>query len=181
MTDGVRELSPDLPPSLRGAVVGGGLEPAAATHVRVAERSAFYALPQGQRGLFTGGGGSVRVTRPVGTAAVTDLMLTGRLLDATEGHRLGLTQYLVGDGEGAARATELARSIATNSPITNHAVLHVLPRIAEVGPDEGLVMESLVAAVAQGSDEAKERLRDFLEGRGGRVTDRRDDPAPEQR
>ena len=49
--------------ALKGAVVGGGLELAAAAHIRVAEESVFYALPEGQRGLFTGGGGSVRVPR----------------------------------------------------------------------------------------------------------------------
>jgi enoyl-CoA hydratase/carnithine racemase len=53
---------------LKGAVVGGGLELAAATHVRVAERSAFYALPKGQRGIFVGGGGSVRLQRLIGVA-----------------------------------------------------------------------------------------------------------------
>src|SRR5262250_3109659 len=46
---------------LHGAVVGGGLELAAATHVRVAEHSAYYALPEGSRGIFVGGGGSVRL------------------------------------------------------------------------------------------------------------------------
>ncbi len=51
---------------LRGAVIGGGLELAAATHVRVAERSAFYALPEGSRGIFVGGGASVRLSCPVG-------------------------------------------------------------------------------------------------------------------
>src|SRR6202044_3801878 len=48
---------------LHGAVVGGGLELAAACHVRVAERSAYYALPEGSRGIFLGGGGSVRLPR----------------------------------------------------------------------------------------------------------------------
>ena len=43
--------------ALKGAVVGGGLELAAAAHIRVAERSTFYALPEGQRGIFVGGGG----------------------------------------------------------------------------------------------------------------------------
>src|SRR6202051_2731154 len=43
---------------LHGAVVGGGLEIAAAWHVRVAEASAFYALPENSRGIFVGGGGS---------------------------------------------------------------------------------------------------------------------------
>src|SRR5262249_7041623 len=53
---------------LHGAVIGGGLELAAATHVRVAERSTFYALPEGQRGIFVGGGGAVRLPRLIGLA-----------------------------------------------------------------------------------------------------------------
>ena len=53
---------------LHGAVVGGGLELAASSHVRVAERSAFYALPEGSRGIFVGGGGSVRLPRLIGRA-----------------------------------------------------------------------------------------------------------------
>ena len=48
---------------LRGAVIGGGLELASSAHIRVAEPSAFYALPEGQRGLFVGGGGSARIPR----------------------------------------------------------------------------------------------------------------------
>ena len=54
---------------LHGAVIGGGLELAAAAHVRVAERSAFYALPEGQRGIFVGGGGAVRLPRLIGWRA----------------------------------------------------------------------------------------------------------------
>ncbi len=71
--------------ALKGAVVGGGLELAAATHIRVAERSTFYALPEGQRGLFVGGGGSVRLPRLMGVARMTDMMLTGRRYDADRG------------------------------------------------------------------------------------------------
>jgi hypothetical protein len=53
---------------LHGAVVGGGLELASACHIRVAEPSAFYALPEGSRGLFVGGGGSARISRLIGVA-----------------------------------------------------------------------------------------------------------------
>jgi len=55
---------------LKGAVVGGGLELACAAHIRVAEPSTFYALPEGQRGLFVGGGASVRVGEGVDEAAL---------------------------------------------------------------------------------------------------------------
>jgi (methylthio)acryloyl-CoA hydratase len=156
---------------LRGAVIGGGLELACAAHIRVAEPGAYYALPEGQRGIFVGGGGSIRLPRLIGVARMMDMMLTGRVHDAKAGQDMGLTQYLTGPGEASAKGLEIARRIAANSPVTNFAVLHALPRIAEANPREGFLLESLMAAVSQGSDEAKERLRAFLEKRAKKVTE----------
>jgi enoyl-CoA hydratase/carnithine racemase len=158
--------------ALTGAVVGGGLELAAATHVRVAERSTFYALPEGQRGLFVGGGASVRVPRLIGVSRMVDLMLTGRRYDAEEGAAVGLSQYVVDDGAGLDAALELAGRIAENAPQTNFAVVQALPRIAEANPREGYLMEALMAAIAQGTDDAKLRMHAFLDGRASKVTDR---------
>ena len=59
--------------------------------------------------------------------------------------------------------------MAANSAVTNFAVLQALPRIAEANPDTGLLLESLMAAVAGSSDEAQARMRAFLDGRGGKV------------
>src|SRR5690349_1367679 len=116
---------------LHGAVVGGGLELAASCHVRVAESSAYFGLPEGQRGLFVGGGGSARIPRLMGVARMTDMMLTGRVYSRDEGVQAGLAQYAVADGEGFAKAMELARRIAGNAPMSNFAVMHALPRIAD--------------------------------------------------
>src|SRR5271166_6516513 len=154
---------------LHGAVVGGGLELAAATHLRVAELSAYYGLPEGQRGIFLGGGGSVRIARLIGVPWVQDLMLTGRTLSAEEGHAAGITQYLVEDGRGLEKAMELAAKAASNTPTTNFAVLHALPRIFESDPASGLLTESLMASIAEMSPEAKQRLKDFLERRAAKV------------
>ena len=154
---------------LHGAVVGGGLELAAAAHVRIAERSAYYALPEGSRGIYVGGGGSVRLPRLIGVARMMDMMLTGRTYSAEEGQAFGLTTYLVEPGKGFAKGLELAQRIAGNAPLTNFAVMHALPRIAESDPTSGYLTESLMAAIAQGSEEAKARLKDFLEKRGNKV------------
>jgi len=154
---------------LHGAVVGGGLELAAAAHVRVAERSAFYALPEASRGIYVGGGGSVRLPPLIGTARVMDMMLTGRTLSAEEGQAIGLSQYLVDEGNGLAKGLELAHRIAGNAPFTNFAVTQLLPRIARSDPAAGFVTEALAAAIAQGDDEAKARLKAFLEKRGPKV------------
>lgn len=155
--------------ALHGAVVGGGLELASAAHVRVADSTTFYALPEGSRGIFVGGGASVRVPRLIGTARMTDMMLTGRVYDAQEGERAGFAQYLVPKGEALAKAVALARRIATNTPMTNYALTQVLPRIAEQSADHGLMTESLVAAIAQSAPEAKARLAEFLAGRAEKV------------
>ena len=154
---------------LHGAVVGGGLELAASCHIRVAEDSAYFGLPEGQRGIFVGGGGSVRVPRLMGAARMTDMMLTGRVFDADEGERYGVVNYRVGEGQGLAKGIALARKIASNAPMTAFAVMHALPRIAEMSPNEGLFTESLMAACASNTPEAQDRLRAFLEGRAGKV------------
>jgi enoyl-CoA hydratase/carnithine racemase len=154
---------------LKGAVIGGGLELAAAAHIRVAESSTFYALPEGQRGIFVGGGASVRLPRLIGVARMRDMMMTGRTYRAEEGVVLGFSQYLEEPGAGLAKAVELARKAAGNAPLTNFALIHALPRIAESDPASGYVTEALMAAVAQGDAEAKRRLADFLEKRAEKV------------
>ncbi len=155
--------------ALHGAVVGGGLELASACHIRVADESTFYALPEGSRGIFVGGGGSVRIPRLIGTARMTDMMLTGRVFNAQDGERIGLAQYLVPQGTAFEKAYALAVRIATNAPLTNYALTHVLPRIAEQPADQGFMTEAMMAAIAQSAPEAKERVRAFLEGRADKV------------
>ncbi|MGE0799588.1 MAG: crotonase/enoyl-CoA hydratase family protein [Lautropia sp.] len=160
---------------LHGAVIGGGLELASAAHIRVAEASAFYALPEGSRGLFVGGGGSARIPRLIGFSRMSDMMLTGRVLDADEGQHAGLSHYRVADGAGLERARELATRIAGNAPLSNFAVLQALPRIASMSQGDGQFFESLMAAVAQSAPDAKRRMNEFLAGRAAKVG-RSDEP-----
>jgi (methylthio)acryloyl-CoA hydratase len=155
--------------ALHGAVVGGGLELASACHIRVADETTFYALPEGSRGIFVGGGGSVRIPKLIGAARMTDMMLTGRVYNAVDGERIGLAQYLVPQGTAFDKALELALRVAQNAPLTNYALMHALPRIAEQPADQGFFTEAMMAAIAQSAPEAKERVRAFLEGRAAKV------------
>jgi enoyl-CoA hydratase/carnithine racemase len=167
---------------LQGAVIGGGLELAAAAHIRVAERRAYYALPEGARGIFVAGGGSVRIPRLIGTARMMDMMLTGRTYGAEEGAPLGFSQYVVADGQGLAKGIELAERMAANAVLSNFAIVQALPRIARADPETGLLMESLMAAIAVSDEEAKARLQAFLEKRAAKVTHRADaEPVPATR
>ncbi len=155
--------------ALHGAVVGGGLELASACHIRVADDTTFYALPEGSRGIFVGGGGAVRIPRLIGAARMTDMMMTGRVYNAQDGERAGFAQYLVPKGTAFDKALELAKRIAENAPLTNYALMHALPRIAEQPADQGFLTEALMAAIAQSAPEAKDRVRAFLEGRADKV------------
>jgi enoyl-CoA hydratase/carnithine racemase len=148
--------------ALHGAVVGGGLELAAAAHIRVADDTTFFGLPEGQRGIFVGGGGSVRIQRIVGYPTMADMMLTGRLYSAKEAVEIRLAQYVTPPGEAIAKAKELAHRIAENTQNTNWMIMNVLPRMNDMSHDDGLFMESLNSA-ARRPPESLERLKQFLE------------------
>jgi enoyl-CoA hydratase/carnithine racemase len=154
--------------ALEGAVIGGGLELATATHVRIAGPSAVFQLPEGRRGIFTGGGASVRVGRILGADRMIEMMLTGRKLGAEEAQRLGLCHYAVGAGEALERAREIAHQIAGNAPLSNYIMIQALSRIEDMDKPGGLFTESLCAALTQTSEDAAEGLAAFLEKRAPR-------------
>jgi (methylthio)acryloyl-CoA hydratase len=151
--------------ALHGAVVGGGLELAANTHIRVADAETYFAMPEGQRGIFVGGGGSVNITRLIGVSLMTDMMLTGRVLSTEEAERRGIVSYVTEKGGAFEKAMELARIVAGNAPLSNYAVTNGLQRIHDSGYDEGLFFESMIAALTQTTPEAVDRLRAFVEKR----------------
>ena len=151
--------------ALSGAVMGGGLEIATAAHVRVAEPGTLYQLPEGQRGIFVGGGATVRVARIIGADRLTEMMLTGRIYDALQGQQLGLSHYLVEAGAGLRTATELAAKIAANASLVNYLVIQAISRIDDMSRADGLFAESLSAALSQSGPDAEEGLKAFLEKR----------------
>ncbi len=150
--------------ALHGAVVGGGLELAMAAHLRVCDETALFGLPEGQRGIFVGGGGTVRIQRVVGTTVMTDMMLTGRLLSAAEGLQEHVVRYVTPAGASLDKAKALAARIAQNTPETNWKITQVLPRVQDLSHDDGLFVEQLTSAMSR-PPEVEQRLRDFVEGK----------------
>ena len=138
---------------------------------RVFDRVQYCRVPviAALKGAVIGGGGSVRLPRLIGVARMTDMMLTGRVYSATEGASYGFAQYLTEEGNAYPKAMELAAKVASNAPLTNFAVLQALPMIAEANPQTGLLMESLMATVAQSDKEAKLRIRAFLDRKTAKV------------
>lgn len=155
--------------AVQGATIGAGLEIAAATHIRVGDETAFFALPEGKRGIFVGGGGSVRITRLCGVARMMEMMLTARTLTAAEGLANDLLQFVTPAGGALDKALELARGIAKNSAISNYAIINGLPRLRDASHDDGLFFESVMAAITLASPDAQAGLREFLDKRAARL------------
>lgn len=151
---------------LKGGVIGGGFELAAATHIRIADASTFFQLPEGQRGIFLGGGGSVRIPRLIGSSRTIEMMLTGRKLTASEGEQLGIVHYLVEDElVGLPKALEIARQVASNAPASNYAIINGLPNIREMGTAQGSFAETMVCAMTRNAGESNTRIREFFSSR----------------
>ena len=154
--------------ALKGAVVGGGLELASAAHIRVADASTYFALPEGQRGLFTGGGATIRVTDLVGKARMIDMMLTGRVYQGQEAIDLGLAQYIV-EGSSLDHAIGLARRCAENLPLTNFAICSAISHMQNMSALDAAFAEACIAGIVNTQPEARARLSAFADKSGARI------------
>ncbi|MFD1796724.1 crotonase/enoyl-CoA hydratase family protein [Paracoccus aurantiacus] len=153
--------------ALQGAVVGGGLELASAAHIRVIDDSAYFGLPEGQRGLFTGGGATIRVADLIGKSRMVDMMLTGRLYRGDEAVTVGLANYLAEDSH--AKAYEIAKRCAENLPLTNFAICSAISHVQNMSALDAAYAESFVAGVVNTQPAARERLAAFRDGSGPRI------------
>lgn len=147
--------------ALKGAVVGGGLELASAFHIRLADSTTYFALPEGQRGIFTGGGATVRVARLVGEARMIDMMLTGRIYAGGEAVAVGLCQYLVADASALPKALEIAKRAAQNPPLSNFAITSAIAHIGNMPASDAFFAEAFIAGITNTQEASRERLEAF--------------------
>ena len=154
--------------ALQGAVVGGGLELASAAHIRVMDETAYFGLPEGQRGLFTGGGATIRVTDLIGKARTIDMMLTGRIYKESEAVEVGLAQYMV-EGSPFERALELADRAAENLPLSNFAICSAVSHNRNMSAMDAAYAEACVAGVVNTQPDARARLAAFADKSAARI------------
>jgi enoyl-CoA hydratase/carnithine racemase len=154
--------------ALKGAVVGGGLELASAAHVRVMDNTTYFALPEGQRGIFTGGGATIRVSDMIGKYRMIDMILTGRVYQGQEAAELGLAQYLV-EGASMDRALELADKVAQNLPLTNFAICSAISHMNNMSGLDAAYAEAMVGGIVNTQPAARARLEAFANKTAARV------------
>src|SRR5947209_7542789 len=103
--------------AVNGVAAGGGFEIALACDIVVAADSARFGLPEPRVGLIAGAGGIHRLTRQIPLKAAMGMLLTGQLVSAAEGHRLGFVNQVVADAELLSVAHEWAGEILECSPL----------------------------------------------------------------
>jgi len=154
--------------ALKGAVVGGGLELASSAHVRIADQTTYFALPEGQRGLFTGGGATIRVADLVGKARMIDMMLTGRVYKGQEAIDVGLAQYLV-DGSSLEKAVSVAIVAAQNLPLSNFAICSGISHFQNMSALDASYAEAVLAGIVNTQADARQRLEAFANKTAAKV------------
>ncbi len=108
--------------AVNGDCVGGGVELLLATDIRAAAPHARFGLPEVKWSIYPFGGATVKLTQQIGHVHAMDLLLTGRLIDASEAARVGLINRVVPAEGLMGWAIDTATAIAANSPSAVQAV-----------------------------------------------------------
>lgn len=158
--------------AVNGAAVGAGLSYALACDRRIAAASARFAAVFVRRGLVPDCGITYYLPRLVGLARATDLLLTGRMIDAPEALAMGLVDEVCPDEELAERAQAYAASLARGASVAVELTRRAVRRSFERGLEDAIAFESWAQRVAQSTDDVKEGVRAFLEKREPRFQGR---------
>jgi len=163
--DAIRNLRTPLVAAVSGFCLGGGCELAMACDLIVASEFAKFGQPEINLGVMPGAGGTQRLTRAVGKAVAMDMILSGRMLGAEEARQLGLVARVVAQDAWLEAAKELAREIASKSPVSVRLAKEAVDEAFETPLSAGIDFERRSFYLARASEDADEGLSAFIEKR----------------
>jgi enoyl-CoA hydratase len=151
---------------VEGVVADEGLELALAADIRVAARSARFAMGQLGRGRMPRFGGTQRLPRLVGAAHALRMLLTGAALDGGEAMRLGLVTYVASGRAALDRAAgEVVRAVTSRGPIAARMAKEAGRKGCDLTLDQGIRLEEDLYALLQTTADRAEGVRAFLDKR----------------
>ena len=148
---------------LNGYTLGGGLELALATDLRLAAADIELAAPEVKIGTIPGWGGTRRLPQLIGPARAKQLIFTGVRIDAATADRWGLVNEVVPREDLMARARALATEIAANAPISVQLAKQSID--GSIGENVAMTLEAVAGALAAGTDDGREGIASFREKR----------------
>lgn len=146
--------------AVNGYALGGGCELAMACDIRVAAPSARFGLPETMLSVLPGAGGTQRLARLIGVGRAIELILTGRMVDATEARAIGLITSVSDDPVVVAKDT--AREILARGPLAVRLAKLVVRAGMDTDQRTGLVIERLAQALLYGTADKREGTEAYL-------------------
>ena len=157
--------------AVNGYALGGGCELAMACDLRIASETARFGQPEVGLGIIPAAGATYRLPRLIGSGRAHEMILTGRILDASEALAIGLVNRVVPGDRLLDEARSTAALMARKGPLAVRAAKLAL-QAALFGPDAGHAAERLAQAVLFESEDKREGMTAFLEGRRPRFKGR---------
>ena len=151
--------------ALNGHTIGGGLELALASDIRIASETAKIGLTEIKVGAIAGAGGTQRLTRLVGIGNAMEMVLSGELIDGKEAQRIGLVNKAVPQEEVMEVARKLARTIASRAPLAIRMGKIAVLKGREMRLDDALGLEGHYAYMLSKTEDRAEGMQAFLEKR----------------
>lgn len=156
--------------AINGHALGGGLEFALATDIRLAVSTAKLGLPEVGLGIIPGAGGTQRLARHVGLGRAVEMILTGRLLTADEAQAFGVIAEVTSSEDLIPRATSVMQSILAKAPLAVRLAKMVTRTALDVDENTGLTIERLAQALLYTTEDKREGTTAFLERRRPQFT-----------
>jgi enoyl-CoA hydratase len=163
--DRLRRCGKPLIAAVNGYCMGGGLELAIACDIRIAAKSAIFALPEIRLGIIPGAGGATRLARIIGDGPARALCMTGGSIDAARAYALGLVTELAEPAELKALAQKRAADIASFSGFALAQLKSVLDHSADCDLAAAEALEQKAFALCFASPDQREGMTAFLEKR----------------
>ncbi len=165
---GIFRMRKPVVAAIDGFCIGGGLEMACASDIRLATDRSSFGAGEIRWGWHGGSGATQFLTRVAGPGLASKLLLTGDRIDAAEALRAGLVQELYEDGDQLRkRALELATTIAARAPIAAQSAKNLIRVAQSTSYDVGMAYENDMFSYCMLTEDAAEGRRAFAEKREG--------------
>ena len=163
--DVIEQLGKPVIAAVNGYALGGGCELALACHIRIASEKARFGQPEVTLGIIPGYGGTQRLSRLVGKGRALELILSGRVIGATDAAAMGLVNHVVEPARLLDEALALAAEIAALAPQAVRVSIEAVHHGLNMAIDDACRLEAGLFATLFSTRDQKEGARAFLEKR----------------
>jgi len=163
----IENLAVPVIAAVNGYALGGGLELALASSIRICSERAQFGAPEVKLGIIPGDGGTQRLPRLVGLGRAMEMILSGDFIDAQEAYRIGLANKVVPHENLMEKTLELADKIASRPPLAVRFAKEAVNLSVGSGFESGYALESYLHALSCTTEDKKEGVSAFLEKRKG--------------